>query len=59
MLQVVAADRGIEVMLVDLTRDRYAIPVIAAVSYELLRFGARVSEEGGGDVPADWAGATH
>jgi hypothetical protein len=25
----------------------------------LLRFGARVSEEGGGDVPADWAGATH
>jgi DNA helicase HerA-like ATPase len=23
----------------------------------LLRFGARVSEEGGGDVPSDWAGA--
>jgi hypothetical protein len=23
----------------------------------LLRFGARVSEEGGGDVPADWAGS--
>ena len=21
----------------------------------LLRFGARVSEEGGGDVPSDWA----
>ena len=23
----------------------------------LLRFGARVSEEGGGDVPSDWAGS--